>query len=51
MISENDILLLVSLGDTDYGYLVRGELAEMYGVFAEDLDDLILSRIYGDETE
>jgi hypothetical protein len=43
MISETDILFLRSLGDTNMGYVARGENAEMYGVDVEDIDDFILT--------
>lgn len=51
MISEHDFALLVSLGDTDSGYVARGEVAEMYGVPAEDVDALVLGVIYGTEAD
>ena len=37
IISQNDLRHLVSFGDTDNGYVARGEVAEMYGVPAEEL--------------
>ena len=50
-ISENDLRHLVSFGDTDNGYVARGEVAEMYGVPAEDVDALVLGVIYGIEAD
>lgn len=47
IISENDLRFLVSLGDSDQGFVARGEVAEMYGIVAEENDALVLSIIYG----
>ena len=39
---------LIKLGDTEMAFVIRSEVAEMYGVATEDIDALILSEIYGD---
>ena len=51
IISQNDLRHLVSFGDTDNGYVARGEVAKMYKVPAEDVDALVLGVIYGIEAD
>lgn len=31
------------------GFIIRGEIAEMYGVALEEIDDFVLTKINGDE--
>jgi hypothetical protein len=44
---KNDIDFLTDMGDSEMGSVTRAEVAEMYGVAAEEIDALVLSQIYG----
>lgn len=46
-ISKHDVAFLQSLGDTNAGYVARGEIAEMYDISAEIVDAVVLGQIYG----
>jgi hypothetical protein len=49
-ISERDLkhLIEIHLRNPDEGYSTNGEVAEMYGVPAEDVDALVLGTIYSE---
>jgi hypothetical protein len=44
---KNDMQFLIQLGDTEMAFVIRSEVAEMYGVATEDIDVVVLSQIYG----
>ena len=46
---KNDMRFLINLGDSEMGFVIRSEVAEMYGVATEEIDALILGQIYGDD--
>lgn len=48
---KNDLRFLINLGDSEMGFVIRGEIAEMYGVPLEEIDDFVLTKINGDELD
>ena len=50
-ISERDMEFLLSLGDSEMGFVIRGEVAEMYCVPVEEVDALVLTKINGNELD
>jgi len=47
---KNDMRFLINLGDSEIGFVTRGEVAEMYHVPVEEIDALVL-KIDGDESD
>ena len=48
---KNDLRFLINLGDSEMGFVIRGEVAEMYGVPLEEIDDFVLTKINGDKLD
>jgi hypothetical protein len=48
---KNDLRFLINLGDSEMGFVIRGEVAEMYGVPLEEIDDFVLTKINGDDLD
>jgi hypothetical protein len=48
---KNDLRFLINLGDSEMGFVIRGEIAEMYGVPLEEIDDFVLTKNNGDELD
>jgi len=46
---KNDMRFLINLGDSEIGFVIRGEVAEMNSVPLGETDALILGEIYGDD--
>lgn len=49
MCFKNDMRFLMKLGDSEMGFVIRSEIAEMYGIATEEIDALTLGQIYGDD--